>query len=131
MHAHQTQISLVWKDIQQLNDVWPMQLFQQLNLPQRCDIDTFLGLSKVDLFYGNNLSSLYSRGKGILALRLQLMLPACGLLRYLLVSGLEDDTKGSLSKCCAFDIFIHTACPPSTPSTPRQRCDRELKLNHQ
>lgn len=76
MHAHQTQISLVWKDIQQLNDVWPMQLFQQLDLSQRCDIDTFLGLSKVDLFDGNNLSSLYSRGKGILAMRLLLMPPA-------------------------------------------------------
>lgn len=27
------------------------------------------------------------------------------------MGGLEDDTKGSLSKCCAFDVFVHAAFP--------------------
>ena len=56
--AYQTQVSLVWKDIKQPNNARPMQLFQQLYLPQRCDVNTFLGLSKIDLFDSNNLPSL-------------------------------------------------------------------------
>lgn len=56
--AHQTQVSLVRKDVKQPNNARPMQLFQQLYLPQRCDVNTFLGLSKIDLFDSNNLPSL-------------------------------------------------------------------------
>ena len=56
--AHQTQVSLMRKDIKQPNNTRPMQLFQQLYFPQRCDINTLLGLSKVDLFDSNNLPCL-------------------------------------------------------------------------
>ena len=40
----------------------PMQLFQELDLPQSCHIDAFLCFAKPDLLDGNNFASLLYKG---------------------------------------------------------------------
>ena len=103
-NTYQAQVSLVWKDIKQLHNVGAMQLFQQLDLPESCDIDAFLGLAKSDLLDGYHLSCLavkhrvsrrvYGSGSRIS-------------LSYLFVSSLEYNTEGSFSKGFAFVILLH------------------------
>lgn len=55
---NEVQVLLLWVDVNKLNHVRIVQLLQQLDLPQRRDVDALLVLAQPDLLDGHNSSGL-------------------------------------------------------------------------
>jgi len=89
-----------------------MQLFQELDLPQSCDVDAFLCFAKPNLLDGHNFASLslqviYEPDTRVDIKLIDKAPSVC--CQYLFVSGLNYHSKRSFSQKSPFDVLIHGA----------------------